>query len=147
MSKKNNWNKLLRSNKKERYKSYKSGKNWVYAMITTYGGVLGVTTYTDAVSADDQTGENTATETDTSNVLAVQDSAKIPSMDSRALMPTTNTLNSRQEILDNFYLLSGQDTGYGKGSVITSDTMNANFLLTPDSAQKGAPLFLKTPFL
>ena len=54
MSKKNNWNKLLRSNKKERYKSYKSGKNWVYAMITTYGGVLGVTTYTDAVSADDQ---------------------------------------------------------------------------------------------
>ena len=42
MSKKNNYRKLLRSNKSERYKMYKSGKHWVYATITSFTGIAGL---------------------------------------------------------------------------------------------------------
>ena len=44
MSRKNNLYKLLRSNKKERYKMYKSGKHWMFATITAFTSVLGAST-------------------------------------------------------------------------------------------------------
>ncbi|EOT48552.1 hypothetical protein OMY_00507, partial [Enterococcus sulfureus ATCC 49903] len=95
MSKKNNLNKLLHSNKKEHYRMYKSGKHWVYAMITTYGGMLGLTAYTNTANAEEtNTTLDTSREVEDKDILATQETATIPSNQVLSSESTTNTTDT-----------------------------------------------------
>ncbi|MHC5268396.1 pectate lyase-like adhesive domain-containing protein, partial [Enterococcus sp. LJL98] len=74
MSRKNNYRKLLQSNKKERYKMYKSGKYWVYATITAYGSILGLSSAETVQAVSPEAGK----ELDPGDILANKDSTQIP---------------------------------------------------------------------
>ncbi|MGJ0868246.1 pectate lyase-like adhesive domain-containing protein [Enterococcus innesii] len=79
MSKKNNYRKLLRSNKSERYKMYKSGKHWVYATITSFTGIAGLSITPIVAHASEITPPLDASkEANAENVLANKTTTKIP---------------------------------------------------------------------
>ncbi|OUZ30024.1 hypothetical protein A5885_003204, partial [Enterococcus sp. 8E11_MSG4843] len=79
MSKKNNYRKLLRSNKSERYKMYKSGKHWVYATITSFTGIAGLSIAPIVAHASEITPPLDASkEANAENVLANKTTTKIP---------------------------------------------------------------------
>gem|GEM_PF-6849346 len=74
MSKKNNLNKMRLSGKKERYKSYKSNKTWVYATITGITSIVGGGGIAiPIIKADTASTNNTnASEVDSNKLLVNQ---------------------------------------------------------------------------
>lgn len=98
MSRKNNLYKLLRSNKKERYKMYKSGKHWMFATITAFTSVLGAGTLVtqDAHATSTSPQDDAGMEVDTDQILANQDTTQIPasSTQNSTAVESESTTNS-----------------------------------------------------
>ncbi|WP_165815239.1 KxYKxGKxW signal peptide domain-containing protein, partial [Levilactobacillus bambusae] len=77
---------LFRNNAQEHYKMYKDGKNWVYAGIAMFGGLMGALggVTTSAKAASSTTSSNSSSDASnaskevTSKVLANQQSTSIP---------------------------------------------------------------------
>ncbi|MGJ0933637.1 pectate lyase-like adhesive domain-containing protein [Enterococcus innesii] len=70
---------MLRSNKSERYKMYKSGKHWVYATITSFTGIAGLSITPIVAHASEITPPLDASkEANAENVLANKTTTKIP---------------------------------------------------------------------
>ncbi|MHC5228625.1 pectate lyase-like adhesive domain-containing protein, partial [Enterococcus sp. LJL99] len=79
MSRKSNYNKLLKSNKKERYKMYKSGKHWMYATITAFTSIFGLSSHAEnAQAVSNNTQPDAGKELDPGNILANKNSTQIP---------------------------------------------------------------------
>lgn len=96
MSKKNNYRKLLRSNKSERYKMYKSGKHWVYATITSFTGIAGLSITPIVAHASEITPPLDASkEANAENVLANKTNAKIPASSTQESEATSQSESMR----------------------------------------------------
>ena len=99
MSKKNNYRKLLRSNKSERYKMYKSGKHWVYATITSFTGIAGLSITPIVAHASEITPPLDASkEANAENVLANKTNAKIPASSTQESEATSQSESMRPSV-------------------------------------------------
>ena len=77
---------------------YKSGKHWIYAVITTIAGVFGGTAFTNNVQATSEVQTDKMVEADVDQVLATQERVKIPASpenhaDSAASNETAYSIN------------------------------------------------------
>ncbi|WP_179948152.1 lectin-like domain-containing protein, partial [Fructobacillus pseudoficulneus] len=141
MSKKNNLKNMQLSDKKERYKAYKSHKTWLYAAITGIASIVGCGSIAIPVTKADSTSssDTNASEVDSKKLLVAQSKATIPAVVAASQNTTIEgtdyskyfTANGNASIKGDTATLTPH-TNYQKGNTIlnTKVDLDSSFTLT-----------------